>query len=303
PSGPISMGAARVLSGGDLRFGTATIPEFSARTIAEVRDWIDPQLKSGPVELSVVGDTTWEEASAQVGATLGALPQRAERSNATSSQILSPPQKPSKNVYLATTDPILRQVAIAEFCPVKDLSGVHMERRCRLLAAILAERMRVRLRVELGAAYGFDADFVEIDGFPDFSYFIATATVSPEHAKRASELVLSEIEALRHGRFTDDEFERVKRPFLSSREEDLRNNGYWGSTVLRDAQQRPERLDAARDRQADCASIRRSEVEALASRYFGAKHWFHFVAYPRAGSMYLPVLRPVAGPAGLPSFH
>jgi zinc protease len=292
-----------VLSGGDPRFGTATFPEFSARTIAEVRDWIDPQLKSGPVELSVVGDTTWEEASAQVGATLGALPRREERAKAAASERLSPPQHPSKDVYLATTDPILRQVAIADFCPVKDLDGVHMERRCRLLAALLAERMRVRLRVELGAAYGFEADFVQMDGFPDFSYFIATATVSPEHAKRASELVLSEIEALRRGRFTDDEFERVKRPFLRSREEDLRSNGYWGSTVLRDAQQRPERLDAARDRQSDCASIGRSEIEAVASRYFAAKHWFHFVSNPRTGSLYLPTLRSAVAPAGPPVYR
>jgi len=282
PSGPISMESMRVLSGGDRRFGIATPAEIGARTIAEVRDWIDPQLRGGPVELGVVGDTTWEEASSRVAATLGALPQRMERSKATVSQVLNAPQKPSRPVYLSTTDLSLRQVGISWFCPVPTLDGIHMERRCRLLAALVAERMRVRLRVELGAAYGFDADFTQMDGFPDFSFFTVSTAVAPEHAKRTDELIRSEIESLRRGRFTDDEFERVKLPFLRKREEDMRNNGYWGYTVLRDAQQRPERLSAARDRQSDCAAIGRSDIEDLAARYFSYKRWFQFVAYPKA---------------------
>ncbi len=290
PAGPITMQSTRVLSGGDRRFGTATFPEFGARTIAEVRDWIDPQFREGPIELSVVGDTTWEEASARVGATLGALPRRTERSRVVSSQVLKVPRRPSKPVFVSTTDPSLRQVAITWFCPVPDLSGVHMERRCRLLAALLAERMRVRLRVELGAAYAFAADFEQLDGFPDFSFFVVYTTVAPEHAQRTDELIKSEIKALQRGRFTDDEFERVKLPFLTKREEDTRDNGYWSYTVLRDAQQRPERLAAARDRRSDCAAIGKSDIKTLASRYFDYARWFQFVAYPQVRS---PVRQPV----------
>lgn len=298
PSGPITVEAPRVLSGGDRRFGTALPAEFSARTIAEVRGWIEPQLKAGPVELSVVGDCTWDEASARVAATLGALPRRTGGPGAP--QVLRAPQKPSKPVYLSTTDPSLRQVAITWFCPVPDLDGAHMERRCRLLAALLAERLRVRLRVELGAAYGFDADFVQFDGFPDLSYFVVGTAVAPEHARRTDELIESEIKALQRGRFTDDEFARVKLPFLSKRDEDLRDNGYWGYTVLRDAQQRPERLAAARDRTSDCAAIRRSEVEALGARYFAYRRWFQFVAFPHATPALQPPVRPF-GDAGPPA--
>ena len=300
PAGPITMQSARVLSGGDGRFGTATLTEIGARTIEEVRAWVDPQLKRGPIELSVVGDTTWEEAAARVGATLGALPARLERSAADSSQRLNPPQKPSKPVYVSTTDSSLRQAAITWFCPVPDLRDAHMERRCRLLAAVLAERMRVRLRVELGAAYAFTADFVQFDGFPDFSFFVASTTVATEHAQKADEMIESEIESLRRGRVTADEFERVKMPFLSKREEDLRDNGFWSYTVLRDAQQRPERLAAARDRQADCASIERQEIESLAARYFSLGRWFQFVSYPRHSQQSMPGEQPL--PQGLKLF-
>jgi zinc protease len=289
PAGPISMAASRVLSGGDARFGIATYAEVTRLTIPEARDWLDPQLKHGPVELGVAGDVTWDAVATAVGETLGALPPRGERTRESGSEYLEPPRQPKVPSYLFTTDPALRQVALSRFCPVPDLADVQMERRCRLLGALLAERMRVRLRMELGAAYGFDADFVAFDGFPDFSYFAVSTTVSRADAFRANQLMAEEIEALRRGRFTSDEFDRVKQPFLSQREEDVRDNGYWSYTVLRDAQQRPERLVSARNRRADCAAISRADLEALAARYFEKDRWFVFTAFPQARSNYQAV--------------
>jgi hypothetical protein len=77
----------------------------------------------------------------------------------------------------------------------------------------------------------------------------------------------------------------VRRPFLSTRDQDIHDNGYWAYTVLRDCQQRPDRLAAARDRQADYAAITRADIEALAASYFGPKHWFQFTAYPKVVSL------------------
>jgi len=288
PGGPISLQSLRVLSGGDRRFGTPTPDELDARTIPEVRAWLEPEFQHGPIELGIVGDTTWDEATAAVAATLAALPPRTSRAALPSPPPLKIPAKPEKPVYVSTTGPQLRQVALAWFCPVPDLEGVHHERRCRLLADLLGERLRVRLREELGAAYGCEADFVQFDGFPTLSYFALYTAVAPDHARRADRLIQDEIEALRKKHFTDDEFDRVKLPFLRRREEDLRSNGYWSYTVLRDAQQRPDRLTAARDRTADVAAIKRGDLEALAKRYFKLSRWFQFVCYPHAAPASLP---------------
>ncbi|HVU24871.1 MAG TPA: insulinase family protein [Opitutus sp.] len=282
PGGTISLQALRVLSGGDRRFGTPTPTELEPRTIDEVRAWVDPQFKQGPIELGIAGDTTWDEVASAVAATLGALPERQARSAVVNAQQLPVPRRPDRSVYVSTTEPTLHQVALAWVCPVPDLDGMHVERRCRLLADLLEEGLRVRLREELGAAYGCDAAFVQTDGFPNLSYFSVYTAVAPAHAGRADRLIRDEIEKLRKKRFTDDEFERVKLPFLTRRDADLRSNTYWGYTVLRDAQQRPERLAAARDRTADCNAIRRTDLEALAKRYFKNSAWFRFIAYPRS---------------------
>jgi zinc protease len=286
PAGPIQMSAPRILSGGDLRFGTATPGEFSQRTIKELKEWVDPQLKHGPIELGIAGDTTWEDASAAVASTLGALPQRDERDTALDLQQLRLRGRPGMPLYLFTTAPSLRLVALSRFCPVLDLGDMHMDRRCRFLAALLTERMRVRLRIELGASYGFDAAFVSYTGFPELSYFSVSTTVSSELAERANQLLADEIESLHRGNISQDAFERVKHPSVSKRAEDLRDNSYWSYTVLRDSQEFPERLDEARDRQADCASITRAEIADLTDRYFKPERWFQFTAYPQVSTTF-----------------
>lgn len=280
-SGPISVHAPRILAGGDRRFGVPVPDELLQRTLAELTVWLEPQFKQGAIELSIVGDTTWEQAVAAVAPTLAALPPRQPSALPLrkSTVRVASPKKP---MYVYTTAPQVPQVAIAWFCPVPDFGDIRQERRCLLLAELLAERMRVRLRDELGATYNCSAHFMGYAGFPELSYFGVFAEVSPAQAQAAARVMKNELEALRKKRFSDDEFNRIRLPFLRRREEDLRNNAYWAYTVLRDAQQRPERIAAARDRAQDTAAITRADLEALARRYLKPRASFQFVAYPSA---------------------
>ena len=62
--------------------------------------------------------------------------------------------------------------------------------------------------------------------------------------------------------------------------DDLRTNVYWSVTVLGDAQQRPNRITAARDRATDIAAITREEVTALARRHLPVTRAFKFATLP-----------------------
>ncbi|HEY1792618.1 MAG TPA: hypothetical protein VGG34_06845 [Opitutaceae bacterium] len=70
------------------------------------------------------------------------------------------------------------------------------------------------------------------------------------------------------------------------------SNDYWCTTALSDAQQRPQRLAAARDRQADCEAITRAELEAIAKRWFAPERWFRFVSVPRGPALQVPMFDP-----------
>lgn len=275
PGGPISMNALREMFSDDSRFGVANYDEFSARDLGELRAWIEPQFQSGPVEVSIVGDVSWPEARTAMATTLGALPERKPvgATKAAIPVILTPA---SDRIRAYSISPTLGQTAVAWYWPVPDLANIHDDRRCRLLAAIVTERLRVKLREELGATYGARADFTRIDGFTNASCFSLYVELEPRKVSRGMALMNHELATLCEKGPTADEFERAKEPYVRAMANDLRTNAYWGDTVLSDAQQHPTRVTAARDRNGDVAAISRTEVTALARKYLSPKRAYQF---------------------------
>jgi zinc protease len=277
--GAISLRAERVLAGANPRVGPPESNEAYARTFQELAQWLGPQLAHGAVELSIVGDATWTEAADAVSRTLGALPPRdayPRPDRAANIAFTAPYQFPR----MIPISPALKQTAIAWYWPMPELSSAHQDRRCRLLAAVLGELLFTRLREELGATYTPAADFVQYDGWPTFSYFTLRADVASAQGPKAAQVIRREIETLLAKGIDEDVFRRARQPFLRSREQDLRDNGYWSHTVLRDAQLHPERLAAARDRATDTAAIARPELEAIARRFLDPSRGFLFIAEP-----------------------
>jgi len=275
--GPISMVDERLMLG-DRRFGVPWRREFSECSIADVEAYVGPQLKKGPIEMSIVGDTTWSEASAAVAQTFGALAPRRARVER-SARELPDFKADRKKPYVYLTPARLKQTALAWYWPISP-GGAHRDRRCDLLADVVENRIRMRLREEFGAAYAPEAKFVAYDGLPAVSYFMVYAEVESSRAAEAAEIVSREMESLRTQGITEDEFVRAKQPFLHDREDNPRNNGYWCYTVLREPQRRPELLEAARDRAADLAAITREELQKLAEKSFVAKKSYFLVAEP-----------------------
>jgi len=276
---PINMQSPRILAGGDRRFGTPELDAVMALDMTALARWLGPELKHGPVEMSVVGDISWEEARTAVARTLGALPPRQPRPAVAEDRGVRAPE-PDPKPYSFLTPPTMRQIALAWAWPVPDLADIHQERRCDLLAAVVADRLHERLREQLGASYAPSAGFASSDGFPAYSYLMAYAEVLPAQAEQAGKLVRAEIAGLRARPLGPDEFARVIQPFLRSRDDQLRSNPFWCIAVLSDAQQRPQRIVAARDRAADSASITPAEIQALANRYLDPNRTFFFVAVP-----------------------
>ena len=277
--GVISLRAERVLAGANPRVGPPEPNEGYARTFKELAQWLGPQLAHGAMELSIVGDTTWTEAADAVSRTLGALPKRdAYPRPGSAAQI--PFASPSKFPRMFPISPALKQTAIAWYWPMPEISNAHQDRRCRLLAAVLGELLFARLREELGATYTPFAEFVQYDGWPTFSYFTLRADVAAAQGPRAAQVIRREVETLLARGIDDDVFLRARQPYLRGREQDLRDNGYWSHTVLRDAQQHPERIAAARDRATDTAAITRPELEAIARRFLDPSRGFLFIAEP-----------------------
>lgn len=280
PGGPITLLALRTMLRGDTRFGPPLAPELGQRTIAELANWLDPQLKHGAVELSLVGDISWEDASAALAATVGALPTRRPRADTRTAAKAVKFAKPVAAPELYGIDAKLGRAAIACYWPVPDLKDAPEERRCRVLAQVLADRLRVRLREELGTAYSPSAGFVDNDGFSAVNYFVLYAEVEPARTQQALTIIQRETASLAAQGPTADEFIRAHQPYLHQMSDDRRTNAYWGGTVLADAQLHPHRLSSARDRSPDVAAITAADLAKLAKRHFTAKNIFTFMTVP-----------------------
>ena len=181
-------------------------------------------------------------------------------------------------VYVAPAR--LKQSAVAWFFPAPEATDYRAERRCVLMAALLEERIRHRLREELGSAYAPSAEFISYDAMPKCSYFMIYAEVDASRTAEALQALRKEFESLRDKGFTEDEFLRAKTPFLRERIDHLRHNSYWGHTVLLDAQERPYRLEAALNRHDDSAAITRNDVQSLVGKYINRRKGTLFIAEP-----------------------
>jgi len=279
PGGPISLNAPRILSQGDPRFSVPPMDVLTSRTLVELNHWLTPEFTQGPLEVSIVGDIDFETASAAIAQTIGALPPREAGTKQPLTDSVTMPDPPAAP-YVWPIDPHLRRSAVGFYWPVRDAIGVPKSRRCLLVARVLEERLRLRIREELGVAYSVSAQFVELEGFPGQSYFQVYSEVDPQRANEVDQLIRHEVAAMRREGITPDEFDRSKQPFLTSRTADLRQNSYWGYTVLRDAQRKPDRLPSARDRAPDTQSITVGEIQSLIDHYLTPEGMFAFRTFP-----------------------
>ena len=295
PGGPITLMAGRDLAAGDRRFGTPTAEELFARTIPEMRAWLEPEFARGAIEMSVVGDVSWEETRTATARTLGALAQREPRPDTPAERKLTPPRSAAAPKVLAI-DPKLKQGAIAWYWPVPEMADIAEDRRYTVLAAVLAERLRLKLRDALGATYTPTAAFSFTRGFPGLNYFSCYVEVDPPKIDQAMQIIQRESMSLALRGPQEEELGRIKPPYVRGMTDNLRTNAYWGRTVLADAQENPARLAAARSRAADIAAITRMELVPLA-RWFDTGGSFRFITRPATHVIYDPKPLPVTPPA------
>lgn len=277
PSGPLQLEVARLLAGGDPRFGTPDRKDAEARTLAEIKDWLSPELNRGAVELSIIGDIDLEATIASVARTFGTLPLREKKPALENLRALDLPTRPFDKNYTVPTE--IPKGVVMLYWPTTDSRDIKVTRRLNLLANVLTDRLRVKVREEIGGAYSPSAGNSSNDVFPGYGWLLANITVDPAKAREIGDITVELADDLNKNGVTADELERARLPLLTSLRESLRSNAYW-LNVLSRAQEKPETLDWARTRDADVASITDKDLDVLARKYLGASRAFRATVLP-----------------------
>ncbi len=263
--GPLAMQIANRLASGDPRFGLPPKPVLLGRTLDEVRAWLTPQLEHGPIELAIVGDLDVDATIQAVARTLGALPVRQPKPALTDLRRVSFPARPFAETYTIASD--IPKGLVAVYWPTTDESDVHRTRRLNLLADILEDRLRVKVREQMGGTYSPETGSFASETYPGYGYMSASVDVQPALAGSIAQTVIDQGADLARNGPSSDELERAKRPLLTELRESVRNNFYWLDAVLARAQEKPEVLDWARSRMQDVEAISVGDEAALARTY------------------------------------
>jgi zinc protease len=268
PEGLMQDQVSRFLYGGDQRFGLPPQEELAARSLEEVRDWLKAPLSSSYLELTLVGDIEVEAAKEAISQTLGALPAReTEKPALEEARKVAFPAPTSKTFTYQSEIP---RAIIALYWPTDDMWDIAKTRRLGLLSSILGDRLRLKIREELGDAYSPVAYRTASQVYDGYGYMVALVTLAPEQAAGVVDVIAEIAADIVEEGISQDEFERALTPTLTQLRQMRRDNGYWLSTVLSSSQEFPQQLDWAREILDDYAAIKPAELEALAQLYLKA---------------------------------
>lgn len=269
PEGVMQNEVARFVHGGDARFGYPPKEALAALTMEDVKGWLSGPLASGYLEITVVGDIDPDTVIAELSATFGNLPERAAEKPAFTEarQVQFPRNAEAKTFAFKTSIPKAMSLV---YWPTTDIFDIERTRRIGMLGSILDDRLRLKIREELGDAYSPFAHNLPSDAFENFGYLFAAVTVDPGQAEKVAG-VIKEIgaELAKGDSITEDELERAKKPQITQIEEFRRTNRYWLSSVLESSQEYPQRIDWARTFVSDYESITLDEIKSLAGEFLG----------------------------------
>ena len=276
--GPLRTTVPNLLASGDSRFGMPPVEVTRQRTLEEEKAWLAPQLARGPIEIGLIGDIDIDAAIAAVAATVGALPPRDPKPAYTAERsVRFPAAAFAKDFGVPTKIP---KSVIAVYWPTADAWDIHRTRRLTLLREVFSDRLRVRIREQLGGSYSPEAASEPSDTYKGYGMMLAEVIVAPDRAAEIQQSIVDVAADLATHGVTVDQLDRARLPALTALRESARTNQYWLSAVIGSCQEYPERLDWARSRYADIESIKKADVDPLAAQYLGSDHAFRVTVHP-----------------------
>jgi len=276
--GPLQTEAPRQLANGDLRFGLPPQQDVMSRTVGEMKAWLGAEFARGALEVAIVGDFDPAEATTAVARTFGALPARAAKPAYAAERKAAFPAQQLAESYVVVTE--IPKGVVQLNWPATDGRDARLSRRLNLLGSVLQDRLRVKIREEMGDTYSPNAGANLSDTFAGYGFFGAQAVVDPAKARAVADAMRAAATSLFKDGVTEEELTRAKQPALAGIKQSMRTNPYWLGNVLAAAQEQPERLDWARTRLADTEAITAAELTALAKQYLDPAKVHEFLSLP-----------------------
>jgi zinc protease len=273
------------LLGNDERFTAPTEDELFGFKTQDAREWLTPYINSSYLEFSIIGDFNEDATIGIILDTIGALPQRADApAEITNEQrfIEVPTAPQSKSFTYESKIPKAGAYMVWETPSLVD-RNIEKARRFNVLSEVFSDRMRVKIREEMGGAYSPYASYFSSNNY-DYGFFVAVAEGSPEEVDVFLDIMLAIASNVSNGDISQDEFDRAVLPLQNGVNATLRDNWYWLYSVMDGSQVYPDQLDWAREQVEFYEAITVDEINSMAIEYLSPDAALKLSIYPVNGT-------------------
>jgi zinc protease len=271
-SGLFSFNSSTFFYQGTPMFEPPELARYLASNDADGKSHLQSILVNAPINVTIVGDTTWEAAREAVAATFGALPPR------TGIEPGFAQLAPWTNVPTGGPARVLRHKgaqtqAIAHVSWLTPGSkNVQASNDFYVLSQVLQLRLTAKVREAAGESYSPDGGWAS-ENLVDKGRLYAHASVTPDHVTLVNDMIdVIASDLGRHGP-TTDEIQRVIGPMLEGRARARQTNGYWAGLLSyiglpqAPGYQKGDPLVLQAGLERRMRSITRAKLKRLAARY------------------------------------
>jgi zinc protease len=258
------------LRGDDPRFVFPKSPDVLLGYGADdLGGWLASEFTAAPLELNVIGDFDPEVLVPLILKTFGAIdPRPAEGETRELDRGVAFPEPPQTRTF-GFESKIPTGEAVVVWKAPGPRGNQRQFRRLQLLADVLGDRLREKIREELGASYSPNAGVGGSNALDDFGFLYCMSSGTPDSIEQLNAVSVDLAATLADEGATEDELGRARNPVLADIQKSLRDNSYWLDNVMSGSTADPERFALARDRQQDVESITLDDINGLATEYLG----------------------------------
>lgn len=263
----------------DPRWKTPNKEDFQSLDPKQFKEFWEPILDSGPIELMLFGDFERDEAVEAILKTFGALKKREMTAIPVNSKSPSFPEGNAGPKVLTHKGDKNRAAAVVAWPTGGGLENVRESRRLEVLVSIFNDRMFDILRSQQGASYSPQVSNNWPVDFETGGYISATSQLTPDNVDRfynVADLIATD---LREKPVSEDELKRVVEPLRQLIARASSGNSFWMSQ-LEGATLKPQKFIALRSLLSDYTVITPDEVQALAQKYLLDSNEWKLVVLP-----------------------
>ena len=268
PGGVVRRDFEALIHAGDPRWATPTEAELAAARPRDLPDLLQRPLAQGPIEITIVGDVSVEEAIARTAATFGALPPRpASAPPAPASARTSFPAPTPSAVTLTDSGRPDQAMAIVAW-PLTDFYKNMAGDRAALLAGeVLENRVIDKVRIGEGATYSPETQVALSETFPNYGLAYTAVEMPPQKIPAFfADIAAITADMGEHG-VSEDELARARNPRVATIRKAQLTNEYW-LVRLEGIIADPRRLGIIRTTLPDYEKVTVADIQAAARAWF-----------------------------------